>query len=348
MLEYINSNLIRLSAHRVENKVNGGEVSLSADELDISDNTLREEVLKYVVNGFKTEEQFRFTFTNDEVELNPIYQYVSRIFDSNNEFHEQSKNLAKHLYNCSNHPNIKNGDLYIAFLEKVELEGKAYDAIGIFKAENKTSFLKLDSSLNNYTLRLEKGTSTNKLDKGCIILNSNRDNGFRVLAVDQSNRGEAQYWFEDFLNITSIENEFHSTTQYLNLARSFITEKLPSEVELERADQIDLLNRSVEYFKSNEQFEEEHFANEVFANNDVISSFKNYKDYYEHENEVKCIDDFEISNHAVKKQSRIFKSVLKLDKNFHLYIHGNRSLIEKGYDESKGKNFYKIYFDEEN
>ena len=38
---------------------------------------------------------------------------------------------------------------------------------------------------------------------------------------------------------------------------------------------------------------------------------------------------------------------LKLDKNFHIYIHGNRELIEKGYDEARGEHFYKIYFKEE-
>ena len=43
-------------------------------------------------------------------------------------------------------------------------------------------------------------------------------------------------------------------------------------------------------------------------------------------------DNFEISAQAVKRQARIFKSVLKLDKNFHIYIHGNRELIEKGFD----------------
>jgi hypothetical protein len=55
-----------------------------------------------------------------------------------------------------------------------------------------------------------------------------------------------------------------------------------------------------------------------------------------------------ISGTAVKKQARVFKSVLKLDKNFHIYIHGNKELIEKGYDEQLQMNYYKVYFKEEN
>ena len=65
-------------------------------------------------------------------------------------------------------------------------------------------------------------------------------------------------------------------------------------------------------------------------------------------NEIELPDRFDISTQAVKKQNRVFKSVLKLDKNFHVYIHGDKSLIERGYDEKTGKKFYKIYYDEEN
>ena len=60
---------------------------------------------------------------------------------------------------------------------------------------------------------------------------------------------------------------------------------------------------------------------------------------------IKDSDSFYISDKAVKKQARSFKSVIKLDKNFHIYVHGNRSLIEQGEDE-KGR-FYKVYYNEE-
>ncbi|MCB0771369.1 MAG: nucleoid-associated protein, partial [Flavobacteriales bacterium] len=62
--------------------------------------------------------------------------------------------------------------------------------------------------------------------------------------------------------------------------------------------------------------------------------------------EVDIQDNFEISAQAVKRQARIFKSVLKLDKNFHIYIHGDRNKIEHGVDES-GRKFYKIYYEQE-
>jgi hypothetical protein len=53
-----------------------------------------------------------------------------------------------------------------------------------------------------------------------------------------------------------------------------------------------------------------------------------------------------VQNLVFEKQARSFKSVIKLDKNFHIYIHGDRNLIEQGED-NKGK-YYKVYYQEEN
>jgi hypothetical protein len=61
--------------------------------------------------------------------------------------------------------------------------------------------------------------------------------------------------------------------------------------------------------------------------------------FYQQEYEIDIPDDFTISDSAVKKQARIFKSVIKLDKNFHIYVHVNgdrRSIRLKGYDYSQG------------
>ncbi len=78
----------------------------------------------------------------------------------------------------------------------------------------------------------------------------------------------------------------------------------------------------------------------------MIDSFRNFDTNYRSENEIELTDNFDISQQAVKKQARVFKSVLKLDKNFHIYIHGNRELIEQGVDE-KGRKYYKIYYENE-
>lgn len=131
----------------------------------------------------------------------------------------------------------------------------------------------------------------------------------------------------------------------LSLTKNFVTKELPQQFEVSKADQADLLNRSVAFFKEKETFDMDEFVNEVIEQPAVIESFHKFKDNYAQREDIEIADSFEINGTAVKKQARAFKSVIKLDKNFHIYIHGDRDLIEQGEDE-KGK-FYKVYYNKE-
>jgi len=88
------------------------------------------------------------------------------------------------------------------------------------------------------------------------------------------------------------------------------------------------------------------FEDTVFEQPEVIDSFRSYTQRNTHDMDVNELDAFDISDYAVRKRTGIFKSVLKLDKNFHIYIHGDRNQIEKGVDE-EGRKFYKIYYQNE-
>ncbi|MBK6883306.1 MAG: hypothetical protein IPH05_10250 [Flavobacteriales bacterium] len=78
----------------------------------------------------------------------------------------------------------------------------------------------------------------------------------------------------------------------------------------------------------------------------MIQRFQKFGQDFQRENDVEIMQNFEISSQAVKRQARIFKSVIKLDKNFHIYIHGDRNRIEQGVDD-RGRKFYRIFYDEE-
>jgi hypothetical protein len=204
---------------------------------------------------------------------------------------------------------------------------------------------KLDSE---FSIVYKEGIDINKFDKGCLVFNTNKKEGFLVTIIDNQNRGEeALYWKDNFLGLTQKANEFHQTNEFLGIAKNFVTKQLSEDFEVSKADKIDLLNRSVEYFKTHESFDKKEFEKEVFQDAGLIKSFRNFDENFRQENEIELTDNFDISPQAVKKQARVFKSVLKLDKNFHIYIHGNRDLIEQGV-EKDGRKFYKIYFDKEN
>jgi len=195
---------------------------------------------------------------------------------------------------------------------------------------------------------LREGVDVARFDKACLVFPTNAEEGFDVLIYDSANRGEeAVFWRETFLNVVPQANEYYQTNQFLNITKQFIAKQLPEEYDIAKTDQIDLLNKSVEYFRANESFDKKKFEKEVFDDSGMIKAFRKFETNYAEMNDLELTDKFDISTQAVKKQARVFKSVLKLDKNFHVYIHGDKSLIEKGYDERVGKSFYKIYFDEE-
>jgi hypothetical protein len=342
-----NSHLEHVSVHQVGNKTNDERLVLSKDTLDTSGFEVRALLSRFFLTPFSLPEFHSFTFSNDDFKMNPVYSFASQIFDDVKSLHEKSEDIAKHLYELSVHPQIKSGDLFVAYISELTLADEVVDAIGIFKSENRHSFLHMENNENKFSLQSYEGIHVDKLDKGCLIFNTYREDGFRVCIVDKSNKsGEAQYWKDNFLQIKSIKDDYHQTKDFMNITKEFVTNQLTEEFEVSKADQIDILNRSVAYFKSHDNFDKAEFEEEIFNEPDVIESFRNFDTEYREGNDIEIADSFDISNQAVKKQARIFKSVLKLDKNFHIYIHGNRNLIEKGVDDN-GKKFYKIYYEEE-
>ena len=341
--EYIAIKSIAL--HQVGNKLNAEGVKISKSELYLI-SEVRSILSSYFITPFKSNEYHNF-FHESDLGLNEVFVYASQIFDRPDSLYNQSVKLAKHLYEQSLHPKIKGGEFYTVYFQDCILDGKTVDAVGLFKSENKDTFLKVYPSEDGFNVESEVGININKLDKGCLIFNTERDNGYAVAVIDNINKGaEARYWIDDFLHVRPRQDEYHDTHNILSLCKNFVTKELPQQFELSKADQADMLNRSVQFFKNNDSFNLQDFANEIMEQPDVIVSFTNYTEAFQREREITINDNFTISDSAVKKQTRAFKSVIKLDQNFHIYVHGNRELIEQGVDE-KGRKFYKIYYLEE-
>lgn len=330
--------------HYIGNKNNGDGVRFSDFLTDFD--KIESHIIQLANNSFKFDELFSFFFLQN-LDLNPVYQFVSSIFKNKESFIEQSQNTGRYLYDKSTHPQIKSGELCVIYFNDCNINDEIVDCIGIFKSENKDIVLKVINKENGFELTDEKGINTNKLDKGCLIFNTEKENGFLISVVDNTNRSsEAQYWKDDFLGIQPIKNDFHQTNQFLGIAKQFVTKQLSEDFEISKTDKIDFLNRSIDYFKKHETFDKQEFESEVFADSSFIESFRKFDQTYRLENEVELSDNFEISAKAVKKQARVFKNILKLDKNFDIYIHGNRELIEQGVDEN-GRKYYKIYYENE-
>ena len=336
--------IINIALHLVGNKTNNENFVISKSIMMI-DYEIKDLLLNYFLSSFTSEEYYQLYHESDLV-LNEVYTYVSKIFDEPEQLYEQSVNLTKHLYEQSTHPKIKGGEFYTVYFKDCILDGETLDAVGLFKSENKDTFLKVLRENGNFNLESDKGINIKKLDKGCLIFNKDRENGYVVAVVDNTNKGvEAQYWIDDFLHVRQRKDKYANTQNFMALAKTFVTKELPKEFEVSKADQIDLLNKSLDFFKEKETFDINDFAHEVIAQPGVIERFHQYKQEYETQSDIVIDNQFEISESACKKQQRSYKRVINLDKKIQIVIAGNRQNVEQGEDE-RGK-FYKVYYKDE-
>jgi hypothetical protein len=352
MVTFFEASLDTISVHHVGNPSINELYSLSDSPLELKDEIIPNLLMQYFLKPFeKANEVYHLTHSSGDLGLNEIHHFVSRIFEQKEKFHEASELIAKFLFKVTTHPNIKGGELYVVYFNKVQIEGNLLDAIGIFKSENKETYLKVYPDKGGFQVDYEENAiNINKLDKGALIFNIEKENGYKVVVIDKNNSGgndAAVYWKDNFLQLKIRNDSYNQTSNALGIYKNFVTQKLDDEFEMSKADKIDLLNRSMKYFKEKDTFDMDEFTGEVIGNPKAIESFKSFKSQYEQEFDSPIANTFEISDNAVKKQAKVYKSVLKLDKNFHIYIHGNKELIEKGFDEGKAMNYYKVYFKEE-
>jgi len=348
MITYFESVIESLSIHYIGNKSKNELCIFSKEPLFLLDEHLPSLVLEYFIKPFeKMQESFSFSHSGT-IELNEVFHYAKEIFHNKADFHEATAGIARHLYTISTHPNIKSGELYVARFKNILVDGVETDAIGIFKSEVKEPYLKVENDGDFFQLQYElNGINIKKLDKGCLIFNIEEEQGYKVMVIDQTNKNsEALYWIDLFLQLKVRNDEFNQTNNLLTVYKNFISEAADNAIELTKPEKIDLLNRSIRYFKEKDRFDLDEFGSEVIGHEHGIKLFMQYKDDFEQRHQTDIEDRFEISNTAVKKQARIYKSVLKLDRNFHIYIHGNSELIERGVD-NDGRKYYKIYYQEE-
>ena len=341
-LQFIN--LKHAITHHIGNKHHGEEIKLAEMASIIKEESL-ENLISYFFKPIPWAEFYSFGMTDEDRGENKIYPEVKAVFENPENWIQHSKTIAQHLYDCGDHPQIKAGEFNFVYFENLSYDGETMSAIGIYKSTSRKPFLQMDRQERNYEIRHSLGYDLKSLDQACLILNTDEDEGYRVFCFDSTGQtSDARYWKDHFLDVKTCETEYHKTSAVMNLARNFVAERMEEDFELDRIDKIDLLNRSADYFKNREQFVKEDFEREVFADEGVIESFRDFNEQVAVQDKLVMQDRFDISEPAVKKQAKGFKSVLKLDKNFHIYIHGNRQLIEKGIDEESGKKFYKVFY----
>lgn len=346
MVNYISAQATPYSIHHIAKVEDESQVRTKNNPVTIEDDLAKELMLKYLLSGFKEPAFYKFHFSSGDLDENPIYKYAREIFDNQSLLHPISQKIAQYLYFHSNHPNIRQGELIMCHFKDLLLEDEMLDAVGIFKAETVSNFLQLIENKENYNVDTLKGLAANTLDKGCLIFNTDSMSGYKICIIDKANSSEANYWTKDFLNVVEREDDYQFTKHYIQLTKDYVEGKRKMSDDFDKGDEIAVMNASESYFKGREVFSEQEYLEEVLGT-EHVDDFGEFKREVQFNGGFGLQPQFDISEAAVKKKNKVFKSVIKLDKNFHIYVHGDRTKIERGEDEF-GQKYYKLFFEEEN
>ena len=329
MINLFNTQIDTLSIHRVGNKSRNEAIFLSESPFSLNDE-ITPLMKEFFFKAFREKEENYYQFAHEvDLDYNDMFKYANEIFENPSSLHQVSKKITNHLFEQSNHPHIKNGEVYVTYLTNLSIDNNIVDAIGIFKSELQADFLQFNEAGSQLEMILQQGVSLNKLDKGCIIFNYKKEDGYKVLSVD-SNRYDARYWLEHFLSVDIFEDENFITKKYIKFCQGFAKDVvLPAE---DKKEEVMFMNRSVNYFAKNDQFDETNFLGEKYSIEDITT--------------------FPIANAAVSDARKSIKNVINLDTNIQIKMdfinpESAEKYVEKGWDEEKQMYYYLVYFNKE-
>ncbi len=349
MINLFNAQIDEVSLHRIGNKNRNEGIFLSESPQDLNDES-RGLLKEFFLKPFREKEENYYTLGHEaDLEFNEIYKAAGTIFRKPESLQGEAKKITRHLYDQSDHPHIKSGEIFVVRFSNILLDNEKVEALGIFKSEIKQEFLQFEERPSRLEMKLELGVNLNKLDKGCLILNVLPEEGYKVLSVD-SNRYDTRYWLENFLGVKALADENFYTKNYLKFCQKFAQDVvLPAE---DKQQEVLFMNRAVNHFAKNDAFEETRFLNEVMENPDLIPEFKHYKVEKGPKYSIEDVSNFPIANKAVSDTRKKIKNVINLDTHVQIRLdfinpESAERFVEKGWDEEKQMYYYLVYFNRE-
>ena len=97
MIDFSKAQLMHFAIHFVGNKSLGEELTLSNKAIKFKDDFIKETVLRYFLSPFKTDIYYQFKGKTD-FSLNSLANVCEDLFASTENFIEQSKLVATHLF----------------------------------------------------------------------------------------------------------------------------------------------------------------------------------------------------------------------------------------------------------
>jgi len=250
-----------------------------------------------------------FFFQHDaDIRLNELYTFSRSIFLDRESFFENSKHIARLLYNKSKNPNIPQGELLILLVRDIELQGAKTDALCILKIEAREQYLTISLDNGSYVPQEQDGIDLRMLQKAVLIPS---EHNF-ILAYERT--GSTQYWIDDFLQAKAVQTEKSASKFVSEFTKNAIEAMTDSSRIAEYAERIHALTER-----------------ENLTPNDVISTTSGFLTKSELDSiadvavgKSNLVDlDFSISSSTLAKAAS--KTFRKID-----IVRGVKLLVENG------------------
>lgn len=289
-----------------------------------------------------TREKNEYSFVHAiDLKYNVVYNTVIDIYHGG-DFIADSVSLFKHLDSVSTAPTIKNGDIFIVKIEDVVVDDSYCDAIGIFKIETKKEFIETNiDTEGNFNISVKQGYTPQKIDKACLIVFT--EDMPTCLIIDKSK--DSKFWRQDFLGMATKATPYSQAKALMGLMEDFVKERLSKETKISKSDKIEIVNKYADIVYKSEHVNLYDLEKEVFKSKEILDMFEDYRKIYEERESIKIGDSFLVDKKALTISKKTRK--IKLDDTVELFLMKTGNFIERGFDDNRGLNYYKIFFSKE-
>jgi hypothetical protein len=319
------------------------KVVISDQSISLSGDGMAKKLIKGLYHKFSLEVPYEFSKSGVDQNRSAI-NLIRQKFNEQRSFQEISVELAGLFLESHEAENIKAGYLILLELENIIIEDISCTGLGILRTYESEEFLSPKRMNQFIDIEILQGVSIKNLEINCLIVHEDKIKNTQVFFKNTGLGFKNNFFMDQYLKVVPIINEYHHTQGQINMYKSFVEDELELDSKIEKLNKI---NDSIQYLKQHDNFQISDFEEEVIKDPETISSFQEFRQNFSDENKIELSDDFIISKNAVKNNTRYVRSVIKLDKNFHVYVHGNRQNIVKGYDDERDLYYYQIYFKEE-
>lgn len=340
----------QLTLQFVGNKVREEKNIYAGDLFHLTERE-EEDLQPFFMSAFKkSSEYYKFIHYTQDINFNVLYSLCKEMFEEKSDFVAFSDKVLDHLFERSNHPQIKSGEIFIALLENIDTKQESkISGIGIFKLENKNKFLRFRHT-DIVECAIQKGYRLQStIDKGCLILNILKDDGYCVLVHDDA-QVESEYWKKSFLEIDYIKDDSYQTKNYINLLSDFSQQVILEEKG--KKTQTEFIGNCLQIFNENETMSDDLLEKELLENYDLVNEFKSYKKEYAETSHIEFSEIFDVSTVALNREKKKIKAEIKLDTHIQIKLDVNKpesseDFLEQGYDEERKMYYYKVYYNNE-